>query len=284
MRSALKLVLASRGARKALRAFQPAVLFSTGGYSAVPVMLAARARSVPYVLFEANSVPGRSIRAFAQKASAVAGAFASTQSRLPGARFVRTGAPIRAALRAEASRRDPEANLILVVGGSQGSAFLNGIAPRAGKLMEGKAKWLHVSGKAGFEACSEAARSIADYEVRPFLEASEMASAYRRATVVFARSGGSLAELALFGLPSVLTPYPQSAANHQLENALEFERMGAAKVVEESDATPKSVAAALQDWLADPKRRAAAAKALGTFDNPNATADILDLVEQAGAQ
>ena len=53
--------------------------------------------------------------------------------------------------------------------------------------------------------------SAPDYEVVPFLEVDDMGSALRRASVVLCRAGGTLAELAAFGLPSVVVPLPNSA-------------------------------------------------------------------------
>ncbi len=63
----------------------------------------------------------------------------------------------------------------------------------------------------------------------------QMELAYSAADVVVARSGAStLTEIAAFGLPSILIPYPHAAGNHQWHNARVFERAGAARLIEQS--------------------------------------------------
>jgi UDP-N-acetylglucosamine--N-acetylmuramyl-(pentapeptide) pyrophosphoryl-undecaprenol N-acetylglucosamine transferase len=67
-KAAAALLQARMQARTALRAARPDVLFSTGGYSAGPVVSAARALKIPYMLHEGNSAPGRSNLLFAKEA------------------------------------------------------------------------------------------------------------------------------------------------------------------------------------------------------------------------
>lgn len=62
-------------AKAALRAARPSVVFSTGGYSAGPVVSAARSLKIPYMLHEANSAPGRSNLLFAKEAFVVGTVF-----------------------------------------------------------------------------------------------------------------------------------------------------------------------------------------------------------------
>ena len=116
------------------------------------------------------------------------------------------------------------------------------------------------------------------YDVRPFIEAPELAAAYATAQLAIGRSGGTLAEYAVFRLPSVLIPLPSSADAHQLHNAEEFVNMGAATLLQEADASPQALAAAIGTWLSDEPRRLKAGEALADWDLPNATATITDLV------
>jgi UDP-N-acetylglucosamine--N-acetylmuramyl-(pentapeptide) pyrophosphoryl-undecaprenol N-acetylglucosamine transferase len=74
--------------------FRPHVIYTTGGYVAIPVLTAAAAGRVPALLWEGNRVPGRSVRATARLASAIAVSFEGTCGVLPGRCFV-TGTPIR---------------------------------------------------------------------------------------------------------------------------------------------------------------------------------------------
>lgn len=267
-------------AGKALKRHRPDVLFSTGGYSAGPVVAAARRLRIPYVLHDSNSVPGRSNRLFAPQAHAFAIVFREAEHHVRG-RVVRTGQPIRKALRDAAAQRDPEKGFVLVVGGSQGSAFLNGLCPPASSLVPGS-RWLHSAGPAHAEAVRRVAP--AGYEVVPFLEQDAMADAYRRAAVAVARSGGTLAEFACFGLPSVSVPLPSAADDHQMGNAKEFAAMGATLILPQAEADPTRLAESVQAWLSDPEKQIRAASALREWDVPDATERILTLVQEAAGR
>ena len=50
-------------ATAALVRWRPDVIFTTGGYVAIPILIAARALGIPTLLWEGNVVPGRSVRA-----------------------------------------------------------------------------------------------------------------------------------------------------------------------------------------------------------------------------
>jgi len=281
LRALANLYRATGMVKRALVASRPDAVFSTGGYSAAPVVAAARSLGIPYVLHEANSMPGRANRMFARQASAFACTFRTTESHFPG--VVRTGMPIRKALREAAASMQTEDRTILVVGGSQGSLFLNNAVTGAAFELE-DVRFLHSSGRAHLDAVRERVRNFPSYEVVPYFEAAEMATAYQRATVAIARSGGTLAEFAMFGLPSVLVPLPTSADDHQMHNAREFVNLGAARMIPQGEATPSRIALEVRSWLDDPTSRAKAKLALAEWDVPDATERLVQLVEVAAAK
>ncbi len=103
---------------------RPDVVFTTGGYLAMPVVAAAATLAVPSVMWEGNLVAGRSVRAMARLASLLAVSFAETCKRLPGQCYV-TGTPIRSfAGRERAAARvalklEADTPVLFVFGGSQ---------------------------------------------------------------------------------------------------------------------------------------------------------------------
>lgn len=295
-RSAVGLVRCVGMAKRALRASRPDAVFSTGGYSAAPVMSAARSLGVPYVIHEANSAPGRSNLMFARRAAAFACTFKTTERYTKGIPVIRTGQPIRRELREAAAAIEmqaPEAPTALVLGGSQGSAFLNDAVPAAYSHLEARGvRVIHSAGPKNIEAVCRRLKELNlpdAYDARAYLPTEEIAGAYASATLAVARSGGTVAEFALFGLPSVLIPLPTSAEDHQLHNAEEFVEMDAATLLVQPDAprdgfapaTPEGLAAAMDAWLGDPERRERARHNLRSWDVPDATERILALVENA---
>lgn len=275
-KAAMSILMATAQAKGALQALKPAAVFSTGGYSAAPVVRAARSLRIPYVIHEANSVPGRTNLMFASRATAVTCAFRKTLELLPQA--VRTGNPIRRELISAALGRADQGDSVVVLGGSQGSAFLNETVPRAARLLPPGTPFLHSAGRANYDAVVAAASAGENYRIVPFLETQEILQAYVSSTVAVARSGSTVAEFALFGLPSVLVPLPSSAGNHQVANAKELADIGGATMVEQRDASPERLAEALAGWLDDPDRRAAARTALQSWSVPNATETIVNIL------
>jgi len=289
-KSAVMLLRAVGTARSLLRIAKPDVVFSTGGYSAAPVISAARKLGIPYVLFEANSIPGRTHRMFARDAAAFASVFRKTESVLPDVAVTRTGMPVRKALRDAAQAADegafsdyknvgrswPTRYSVVVLGGSQGSAFLNEVVPLAATGSKGT--FLHATGPSNYASIDK--HALPDgYRMLGYLEQDELIRGLRYAKLAVARSGGTLAELACFRLPSVLVPLPTSADDHQLWNAREFEAMGAATVLEQGQATSETMRNSIREWLeADVS---AAQNALAQWDCPNATEEIYGLISRA---
>ena len=284
-RSMAKLLKSRSLAKAVLTNIGANVVFSTGGYAAGPVVSAARALKVPYVIHEGNSVPGRSNLLYAKQAHAFTTLFRSTERYAPGVVCKRVGHPIRGQLREAVSRRSPEPDFVLCVGGSQGSEYLNGSVPRAfaGAGLS-QARLLISSGPANYETTKRIVTELGISDrvtVRPYLETSEMLDAYCRATVVIGRSGSTLAEFAVFGLPSVLVPLPTSAGGHQLHNAEEFVEMKAATLFEQADATPAAISEAVGEWLGQEGMREVARESLADWDLPNATDTIITLLTEA---
>ncbi|MCU0483495.1 MAG: UDP-N-acetylglucosamine--N-acetylmuramyl-(pentapeptide) pyrophosphoryl-undecaprenol N-acetylglucosamine transferase [Chloroflexi bacterium] len=272
---------------------RPAAIFTTGGYVAIPVMLAARPLGIPVVLWEGNAIPGRSVRATARLGAAVAVSFEETCGALRVARCYRTGTPIRdpgAIDRAAARSRlgiPPEAHLLLVFGGSQAvRRFSLAVTAALPRLVE-RAWVLHVTGDAGYPGALADRESLPTplrerYRPVAFL-ADEMADALAAADLLVGRAGSStLAEAAAFGLPLVCVPYPH-AAGHQRANARLLVEAGAARLVadEAFDADALLAAAALLD---DPAMLAAMRAAALAEARPGAADALATLVLAAAAR
>ncbi|TME11112.1 MAG: UDP-N-acetylglucosamine--N-acetylmuramyl-(pentapeptide) pyrophosphoryl-undecaprenol N-acetylglucosamine transferase [Chloroflexi bacterium] len=267
---------------------RPAAIFTTGGYVAIPVLIAARILGVPTLLWEGNVVPGRSVRATARLASALAVSFAATCAALPSRRpcFV-TGTPIRdvAAIDRVAARErlgiPPDARLVVVFGGSQAVRRLNdavlGALPRLVEMVY----VVHLAGDDGIPA-AEAARAAlpeglrARYRPVAFL-GEGLLDALAAADLVVGRAGSStLAEIAAFGLPMIVVPYPYAGA-HQRANAAELVDGGAARFVDD-DAFDSAALLDAASILDDPTMHATMAAAARSLAKPAAADAVAELV------
>jgi UDP-N-acetylglucosamine:LPS N-acetylglucosamine transferase len=287
----IRLLLSVPQAMALLIARRPSAIFTTGGYVAIPVMLAAAVLRIPVVMWDGNVVPGRSVRLTSRLASAIAVTFGGTCSTLGQRRpcFV-TGTPIRdprAMSRADARVElgIPESDrLLLIFGGSQAVRRFNMAVEQALPRLVSLAHVIHVTGEAGYEA-AVAGRDALPPELRSryrperFL-AGEMDLALAAADMVVGRAGSStLSEVAAFGLPMVVVPYPH-AAGHQRRNAEEMVRAGAATLVEDEafDAVALLAAAAI---LENPSERATMAAAARSLARPGAAHAVAELVMAA---
>jgi UDP-N-acetylglucosamine--N-acetylmuramyl-(pentapeptide) pyrophosphoryl-undecaprenol N-acetylglucosamine transferase len=283
-KSLMALLRARTAAKRYLAHHRPDVVFSTGGYSAAPLMAAARSLGVPFAIHEANSVPGRANRMFASASCFFSSVFRATERYMKGTSTVRTGQPIRSVLREAARSRGPESKYVLVFGGSQGSVFLNSLALKTAERMEDDYRWVLVTGPNNFSEVQKESSRLSQIDIKPFLPAEDMAVQLQKASVVLSRSGGSLAEIAMFGIPSVQVPLPTSADNHQFVNASEFVDMAAATVVKQSSTIASDTAAdlaakAIEYWMTDFAARARAIQSMAEWDCPNATLDIVERLE-----
>jgi UDP-N-acetylglucosamine--N-acetylmuramyl-(pentapeptide) pyrophosphoryl-undecaprenol N-acetylglucosamine transferase len=276
---------------------RPAAVFTTGGYVAIPVLLAAAPMRIPVVLWDGNVIPGRAVRATARLADVLAVSFEATCDALraaaPGAPCFVTGTPIRDTSgidRAEARAAlgiAPDERVLLIFGGSQAVRRFNGAVAAALPRLVERVVVIHVTGDDGYaaalagrEALPEAVRGR--YRPHPFLR-DDMLTALAAADLVVGRAGSStLAEVTALGLPMVVVPYPH-AAGHQRANAVELVDAGAARLIEDDDFDAEALlgAAALID---DPVAYPAMAAAARTLGRPGAADAVADLVLAAAAR
>jgi UDP-N-acetylglucosamine--N-acetylmuramyl-(pentapeptide) pyrophosphoryl-undecaprenol N-acetylglucosamine transferase len=94
------------------------------------------------------------------------------------------------------------------------------------------------------------------------------------ADLAVARAGGSVFELAQYGLPALLIPYPHASGNHQEANARWMERAGAAAVLADADLTPERLRAEVDVLVTDTDGRAAMAAASARLARPDAARAI----------
>jgi UDP-N-acetylglucosamine--N-acetylmuramyl-(pentapeptide) pyrophosphoryl-undecaprenol N-acetylglucosamine transferase len=235
-------------ARRIVERFKPDVVLGMGGYVMAPALTAARRAHIPYVLHEKDVRPGLATRYFASRAAAVCVTLPGTEERLPGARVVMTGVPLREGF----VPRTPEVppRRLLVTGGSQGAHRLNeAVWSALGQLCAKFEEVIHVAGEQGAEGVRQHAR--AGYTGVTFAE--DMPALIGRADLIVSRAGvGTIAEASAVGLPMVLVP-GTFGGGHQEENAAAMVAAGAAIRVADDDLTGPSLLSAIDGldaaWL-----------------------------------
>lgn len=255
--------------RQIARREQARLVVATGGYAAGATIAYAASARLPLLLQEQNSFAGQTIRVGSRFAREIYLGFPEAAQSLPlGARrrCVDTGNPIEPPLplHARPTREEARAKwgfepsggcVVLIFGGSQGSAALNELV--AGWLTSGTPVAADVSiiwatGKEQFDQYARLTSSR--IAIRPYL--APISGAYAASDLALTRAGAmTTAELCAWGIPSILVPLPTAAADHQTANAKALEAAGAAVRLEQRQTTSAQLGEVVTALARDTRRR-----------------------------
>jgi len=276
---------------------RPGAVVVTGGYAGGPAGLVAAMRGIPLALQEQNAVPGATTRGLSRWATQIHLAFPEAAALLPesaqeAVRF--TGNPIRPPVPTDLAEALetmgllPDLPVVLVVGGSQGSAALNAAVLSAIRLTveEGEGgpgfQLLWSTGPSHIGAIRTELQELGLPEwVQALGYLDRMPVALAAATVAVSRAGAmATSELLAWGVPAILVPLPTSAAGHQERNAHALAEAGCAVHLPESEMDGAALLQAIATLVGDPERcdrigTAARARAL-----PNAARDIAEALTE----
>ena len=283
MQTALELPFSVKAAAAILRKFEPAAVFSMGGFVAGPVMIAAILRKTPLIVMEPNAVPGFANRRIGRYVNRALLGFEATRNWFPSDRSEVTGLPVRPEFfSVQPKTKRPFS--ILITGGSGGSRRLNGASRESWPLFCEHApeiRIVHQTGTAEHEALArEFAKSGLNGEVVPFIR--DMANAFAQADLVIARSGaGSVNEIAAAGMPSILVPFPFAADDHQKKNAEALRDAGAARMLLDAEMTGARLFETVQALRTNGAELQQMRERVKQFAHPGAAERAADVMEQA---
>jgi UDP-N-acetylglucosamine--N-acetylmuramyl-(pentapeptide) pyrophosphoryl-undecaprenol N-acetylglucosamine transferase len=232
-----------------LRKIAPDVVVGFGSYAAFAVVLAAVVLRIPTIIHEQNACPGRANKMLSGFVKKIAVSYPESADVFPPGKIVLTGCPSRLPLSAVSAEKNltrfglkSAKTTVLILGGSQGSRRINQVFIEGVPLIQeqGDIQVIHICGQMDFEQVKmKYANSNIDHFVTAFL--NDMEAAYSLADVALSRAGAvSLAELAAFGIPAVVIPYPY-AGGHQLANARGSLKTQPIVIIEEKDLTGKNL-------------------------------------------
>jgi len=220
-----------------IKRFKPDLAIGTGGYTSGPPLRIAAMLKIPIFLHEQNVFPGKTTRMLSKHAKRVYSSFEDTREYLKD--IICYGTPLRRSLNYVSREQgirffELKNNLptVLIFGGSQGSRAINNywITHLNAFMAKSKCQFIWQTGQHDYEDIKYLFVENPNVKVTPFIH--EMGIAYSAADIIIARAGAlTLAELCLYGKPSILIPLPSAAGNHQEINARIMEKEGASIVV-----------------------------------------------------
>jgi UDP-N-acetylglucosamine--N-acetylmuramyl-(pentapeptide) pyrophosphoryl-undecaprenol N-acetylglucosamine transferase len=271
-------------ARRMLKQFAADAVLGVGGYSAGPVVFAARCSGIATALHEQNQLPGVTNRILGRMVDRIYLSFAESSDCFAGAAVKITGNPVRDEIIALAERgksrsaaSDPYFRL-LVIGGSQGAHAINMAMIEALPLFT-QGLDLRITHQTGDQDLDRVKQAYDQMQmsavVQPFF--TDMADQYRRADLIVCRAGATtVAEITVIGKAALFIPFPYAADDHQTRNAQALVGAGAAEMIAESELSSEALANVI-NRLANERQQLTImeenARALG---RPDAAKEIVD--------
>ena len=268
-------------ARKLMKKYKPDIVFSKGGFVAVPVVLAAKHYKVPVIIHESDMTPGLANKICIPAASKVCCNFPETLKYLPEDKAVLTGSPIREELLhgdrlagLQYAHLSADRPVILIIGGSLGSVTVNqavrGILPQLLKTYQ----VIHICGKGNLDESLISTEGYVQYE---YVDAP-LKHLFAAADVVISRAGAnSICELLALRKPNLLIPLSAAASRgDQILNADSFARQGFSKVLKEENLSDETLSTAVFDLY---KNREACINTMEKSSLSNAVETITGLIE-----
>lgn len=276
------------GCRQLIAELRPRVVIGLGGFASAPVVWAAHRAGVPIILLEQNAIPGRATCWLSRLARVVCTTFAESAAFLPQQTpTLVCGNPVRRAIAelwSEPYVPTAETPHLLVLGGSLGADGLNSAVMELVRSQPALRQWriIHQTGPRQLEAVRATYQDLGQpAEVSDFFD--DMVGLYRRADLVISRAGATtLAELACAGRATILVPFPKAKDNHQQVNADAFAREGAAVVVQQAAAGPRTAEGlwkAMEPLIHSEVARFRMAHAARDLARPDAAERVLSLLE-----
>ncbi len=285
--SIVKLLVGTLQAILIVLKFRPQALLLTGGWVGWPVAFAGWLLRVPSLIYLPDIEPGLAIKALRPFVTRVATTTPESAPYFRAGQMVVTGYPVRASMLTATRdagvahfKLDVTKPTLLVFGGSRGARSINSaVIEIAPELLAAGIQIVHVTGTLdwetilaqGAEVCRDA-DLCDDYHIYPYLH-EDMALAMASADLAVCRSGAStLGELPLFGLASILVPYPY-AWRYQKVNADYLVERGAAVLLRD-EMMADELLPTLQNLFTDPARLAAMRASASALAEPNGADNV----------
>jgi UDP-N-acetylglucosamine--N-acetylmuramyl-(pentapeptide) pyrophosphoryl-undecaprenol N-acetylglucosamine transferase len=279
-------------ARKLLKKIKPDLVFSKGGFVAVPVGLAARKYNLPIVTHDSDAVPGLANRIVGRWASVHATGMPAEYYSYPKNTVAYVGIPMDEKIMPVTAANQnnfknelgiPEkSHVLLVSGGGLGSQSLNEkVVQISSELLKNNVYILHITGSQHQVVVQEkyqAALGEAADKVQALGFTNEFYKYAGAADVVISRAGATtIAELAIQRKAVILVPAPFLTAGQQLKNAKSLSEAHAVEVVDDK-ASPEELLAAAQKLFGDEARRKKLADNLAKTAKPDAADKLAEII------
>lgn len=267
---------------KLLRRIKPDVVFSKGGFVSVPVVRAAGALKIPYLVHESDMTPGLANKLSMAGAKKICCNFPETMRLLPADKAVLTGTPIREELGLgskevgkELCGFEDDKPVLMVIGGSLGAQSVNETVRYALPRLLPYFNVVHICGK---EKMDNLKLTVPGYKQFEYVK-NELKDIFAMADIVVSRAGAnSICELLALKKPNILIPLStKSSRGDQMLNARSFEQQGFSLVIDNDDLDEDILVETIEDLY---KNREKYIENMNKSNLHSATNTIVKLIDE----
>lgn len=232
-----KLISSIHKSKKLLKEIKPDVIFSKGGFVALPVVIAGKKLGIPTLSHESDMSMGLANKIILKYCNEMITSFSVTAKNNKKCIFI--GSPIRQEIfngnkqkAKEVCKFEKYKTTILCFGGSLGAKALNDIIVQSVNTLSQKYNIIHITGKDNKTNIKNPSYYQTEF-------ASNIQDFFALSDIVVSRAGAnSLFELLAIKKPMILIPLPKgNSRGDQIENAKYFQKNGWAKVILQEDLT-----------------------------------------------
>ena len=229
-------------ARKLLKKYQPEIVFSKGGFVAVPVVMAAKHLHIPVIIHESDMTPGLANKLAIPSATRACCNFSETMKYLPADKAIHTGCPIRAelltgskAVGQKLTGFTDEKPVLMIIGGSLGAVAVNNAVRAALPQLLDQFQVVHLCGKNNLDESLQGTPGYVQYEYM----GEPLKDLFALADIVISRAGANaICELLALKKPSLLIPLGSAASRgDQILNAESYFKKGYSMLLSQDELT-----------------------------------------------
>lgn len=243
---------------KIIKDFKPDIVIGVGGYVTFPVIMAANKLGIKTFIHEQNSIPGKSNKVLAKKASLIGVSFEDSIKYFDTKKTVLTGNPCaenalnQKAISKTKYKMTRNKKAVLIVQGSLGSKVINDkMLDFLNSISDENYEVLYISGNDYYEEFSQNNFSK-NVKVVPFVD--NLSALMQDMDLIITRAGASItSEIMALEKPSIFIPSPYVANNHQYYNAVSIKNNHAGEMILEKDLNKDILKNKINEILNNPK-------------------------------
>ena len=221
---------------------KPDVIFSKGGFVAVPVVIAASIKKIPVIAHESDMTPGLANKLSAPFCSKLCVTFRESLNFVKDSKGVLTGSPIRKEILQGDKNKGKIAcgfndnkEILFIMGGSLGSKLINDEVRKNLEVLLKEFNIIHICGKGNIDETLKNKNGYKQFEY----VSEELPDFMNAADYIISRAGAnSIFEFLALKKPTLLIPLSKKASRgDQILNSKSFKKEGYSLMLEEEEIT-----------------------------------------------